>query len=137
MVVLYDRLGNSFCFSSSAWQEVLTSARRCGWEPKGTASPPPRWALDTTDSESIPWDGNYSRPEGQLVLPDDAESLGRAVKSVALEREDKTLGEFAMFCGQRGFLISSKEFVVQPRTEGTLFAFPSPRRMKTPVGRAS
>jgi hypothetical protein len=73
-----------------------------------------------------------------MVLPDDAESLGRAVKSVALERDDdETLREFATFCGQRGFVISSKEFVVQPRTEGTLIAFPSPRRTKTPVGRAS
>ena len=136
MVVLYDRMGNSFCFSPGAWLEVVASAKRCGWEPKGTKSPPPTWDLDQSESERIPWDGNYSRPAGQIVLADDAESMGRAIAlGLDLENDDKTLREFVTFC-QNGFLISSKEFVVGPRTAGTLIPFPRPR-VTTPIGRAS
>ena len=138
MVVLYDRLGNSFCFSSSAWQEVLTGARRCGWEPRGTIPPPRQWELQGTESARIPWDGNYSRPAGQTVLAEDAESLGHAIEmGLAPDSGDQALGDFVAFCRQRGFLISSREFVAEPRTIGTLLEFPRRGRTKMPIGRAS
>jgi hypothetical protein len=138
MVVLYDRLGNSFRFAPAAWRELLEAATRCGWRPQGTSSPPAQWNLDRTDSERIPWDGNYSRPAGQMVGPEDAESLGRAIESgLTLRSGDQALRDFVAFCRQRGFLISSQEFVAEPRSAGTLIEMPRRSRTKMPIGRAS
>ena len=80
MVVLYGRTGESLVFSDVRWQEVLATAKKYGWQPQGTASPPSSFDLDAPGSTEAPWDGNYSRPTGQFVLPKDALNLSEAIQ---------------------------------------------------------
>jgi hypothetical protein len=112
MVHLYNRLGDCLSFSSAAWEEVLYNARIHGWKASGTMPPPAPFTLDPAPSETLTWDGNYTRPRGQTVLPDDAIALSAAVERALTLDTDWSLNHrsalrsFAPFCRQRGFLVS-------------------------------
>ena len=119
MVHLFDHLGNCLSFSSAAWKEVLDNAGAHGWKARGTIHPPAQFALDSPCSETITWDGNYTRPLGQTVAPDDALALSAAVERALVFTTDwnvnrrSKLRTFIGFCRQRGFLVSSQPFTSQ------------------------
>ena len=111
MVVLYNRFGESFSFSTHTWTKLLAIASRYGWKPSGTIAPPKTWDLDHPKPVSITWDGNYSRPSGQTVRPKDAQCLGQAIeRALAAEPRRGTkkqrLRAFTVFCRERGFILS-------------------------------
>ena len=116
MVHLYNRLGDRRSFSASAWKEVLDNAGANGWQARGTVPPPPLSRLDAPCSETVTWDGNYTRPLGQTVTPDDASALAAAIEKALLSGADwsrnrrSALRAFTSFCRQRGFLVSSQAF---------------------------
>jgi hypothetical protein len=120
MVFLYNRLGDCLWFSSAGWNEVLENAGIFGWKAKGTMPPPASIDLASVSSETITWDGNYTRPLGQSVAPDDASALAAAVErasasgAVWTANRRSALRAFASFCQQRGFLVSSNRFVNPP-----------------------
>ena len=111
MVVLFNRFGESFSFSTHTWTKLLAIARRYGWTPSGTIAPPKAWDLDHPEPVSFTWDGNYSRPAGQTVRPQDAHSLGQAIeRALAANPQRGTkkdrLRAFTIFCRDRGFILS-------------------------------
>jgi hypothetical protein len=120
MVHLYNRLGDRLSFSAAAWREVLDNASTHGWKATGTIRPPARFALDSPRSETITWDGNYTRPLGQTVTPDDALALSAAVERALTFGTDWNINHrswlraFVSFCQQRGFLVSSQPFTNLP-----------------------
>ena len=120
MVHLYNRLGDCLTFSASAWKEVLDNAGRHGWKATGTIRPPARYVLNSPRSETITWDGNYIRPLGQTVTPDDALALSAAVERALTFGTDWNINHrfslraFVSFCQQRGFLISAQPFTNLP-----------------------
>jgi len=126
MVFLYNRLSDCMSFSSAGWKEVLAKASMYGWKAAGTLPPPRRFDLDSSASETLTWDGNYSRPVGQTVLPEDASALAAAVeRALTLGARWKlnhtsALHALTSFCQQRGFLVSSQLFInpslVVPKT---------------------
>jgi len=83
---------------------LLALARRNGWKAAGTQAPPRRFTLDAPPSERKPWDGTYTRPEGQSVLREDAEAFASA-----LERASMRHGRLVRFCRRGGLLICSAE----------------------------
>lgn len=110
MVTLYDPLGQGLSFSKAAWEELLATASRYGWTSKGTVAPP--LSLDCLAAQRDNWDGNYSCPAGQTVVPKDAQALATAIGQ-ALENgaewkfnDEQSLRTFMSFCQNRGFLIS-------------------------------
>ncbi len=117
MVFLYNRLGDCLSFSSAGWEEVLANASIYGWKAVGTLPPPGRFDPDSSGSESVTWDGNYSRPVGQTVLPADAVALAAAVERALTLRAPwkvnpaSVLRDLTSFCQQRGFLVSSQLFI--------------------------
>jgi len=120
MVFLYNRLGDCFSFSTARWEEVLANANAYGWKAAGTLPPPARFDLDVSRPETVTWDGNYTRPLGQTVSPDDAAALAAAVeRALTFTAEWKVnpgsrQRAFASFCRQRGFLVSSSLFISRP-----------------------
>jgi hypothetical protein len=116
MVVLYNRLAEMCCFTAAAWQELLVLASRYGWKPRGSAPPPSQFNLDVVEAVRNSWDGNYSRPRSQTVLPEDANAMSRAVAHALASgarwkvNDEKTLREFTLFCQERGFVVSSTLF---------------------------
>ena len=110
MVVLWNRFGESVSFSTHTWTRLLAIARRYGWTPSGTMAP---GALDIDHPEpvSFTWDGNYSRPTGQTVRPQDAHSLGHAIELALAANPQRAakkerLRAFTLFCRDRGFILS-------------------------------
>src|ERR1041385_6346576 len=141
MVVLYNRRGDSVCFSTLGWQELLTCATRYGWKPSGTTAPAETWNIDYPPSERTPWDGNYSIPAGQLVGSKDATELAEAVERALVSEADwqtdgATLRRFTIFCQQRGFLVSATRFVPGAGATPRVIAFPKPPA-RTPLHLAS
>jgi hypothetical protein len=120
MVHLYNRLGDCVSFSTAEWKEVLDNAGTHGWKATGTIRPPARYVLDSPHSETITWDGNYTRPLGQTVSPDDALALSAAVDRALMFGTDwninhrSSLRAFVSFCQQRGFLVSAQQFTNPP-----------------------
>jgi len=119
MVFLYNRLGDWMFFSADGWNEVLANARTYGWQPAGTQPPPAPFNAPASQSETITWDGNYTRPLGQYVGPDDAIALGAAIER-ALQRaivweknRAAVVRALPSFCRQRGFLVSANVFMGQ------------------------
>jgi hypothetical protein len=113
MVHLYNRLGDCLSFSTAGWKEVLDNAGAHGWKGMGTIRPPAEFLLDLPCSETVTWDGNYTRPLGQTVSPDDALALSAAIDRALTLGADwnvnrrARLRAFSSFCHQRGFLVSS------------------------------
>ncbi len=123
MIVLCNRFGESFSFSTHTWKKVLTIASGYGWKPSGTIAPTKTWDLDHPEPVSLTWDGNYSRPTGQTVRPDDAQSLGEAIeRALAAHPQRATkrdrLRAFTIFCRDRGFILS-KFFSTPANGSGT------------------
>jgi hypothetical protein len=120
MVFLYNRLGDWMFFSKDGWNEILAIARIYGWPAAGTQPPPPSLDLDSPNQETITWDGNYTRPFGQIVKPEDALALGAAIElslqSGANWKVNRAaqLRAFPSFCRQRGFIVSSSVFANRP-----------------------
>jgi hypothetical protein len=120
MVFLYNRLGDCLSFSIAGWKEVLDNAGSHGWKAMGTIPPPVRLDLDSQPSETLTWDGNYARPLGQMVTPEDAAALAAAVERALTFETDwnvnrrSALRAFTSFCRQRGFLLSSNPFTNRP-----------------------
>jgi hypothetical protein len=129
MVYLYNRLGECFSFSTAAWNEVLDNAGAHGWKAMGTIRPPSRYVLDSPCSETITWDGNYTRPLGQAVAPDDASALAAAVDQALTLGTDwnvnrrSALRTFSSFCQQRGFLVSAQPFTNRQPTKALAFRY--------------
>src|SRR5579862_3543963 len=129
MVHLYNRLGDCLSFSTAAWKELLDNASIHGWKAMGTIHPPARYVLDTPRSETITWDGNYTRPLGQTVTPDDASALAAAVDRALTFGSNwninrrSALRAFFSFCQQRGFLISAQSFTNRPPTKAPAFRY--------------
>ena len=122
MVVLYNRLSNCMSFSNEGWIEVLSNATRYGWKAGGTLPPPAPFDPHSPTSESITWDGNYSRPLGQTVVPEDATALAAAVERALAQgapwnfNHASVLQALTAFCRQRGFLVSSRLFLNPSRS---------------------
>jgi len=129
MVRLYNRLGDCLSFSAAAWKEVLDNAGAHGWKATGTIRPPAKYVLDSPRSETITWDGNYTRPLGQTVSPDDALALSTAVERAMTFGTDwninhrSALRAFISFCHQRGFLVSAQPFTNRPPTTALAFHY--------------
>ena len=75
--------GKMYCFSMSAWRQLLELALRGGWVPAGTLLP-------EKDNRQIPidngrwnvnWGGHYCSNDAQFVTAEDAANL-----TIALER---------------------------------------------------
>jgi hypothetical protein len=134
MVYLHNRLGDCLSFSTPAWKEVLDNAGAHGWKAMGTIRPPARNVLDSPSSETITWDGNYTRPLGQTVSPGDALALSAAIDRALMLGSDwninrrSSLREFTSFCQQRGFLVSAQQFTNRPST--ATHAMPGKTRYK-------
>jgi len=109
MVVLYNRHGESFHFSSVGWRSILNTAMTYGWKPAGTAAPPVPLDPDCPLGEKNAWDGNYYRPQGQTALPKDAEELAAALERAAASGVGlkSVWRQFPAFCRNRGFVIEA------------------------------
>lgn len=101
---LYNQVGECYPITVKEWEKLLALARKNGWKPAGTQAPPRRLTLVPNPLLQPPWDGAYSRPEGQTISRRDAEAL-----AAALERISARYARLVRFCGCGGILICSTE----------------------------
>lgn len=64
-------------FSRDAWTRVLRLGLFYGWQPMGTRAPS---MMEIHGYHAESWDGNYLTNDGQIVLAEDALSLGSALE---------------------------------------------------------
>ena len=120
MIVLYQQTGKAIQVEPTAWNEVLATARKWGWQPAGTQAPPVDFDLRIAASTGMSWDHCYDRPEGQTVCRGDAQSLARAIdtaftKAAASEAAKLDYAcEIARFCALGSFLICANPPVTLP-----------------------
>jgi hypothetical protein len=64
-------------FSKESWTRVLSLGLFYGWQPMGTRVPS---MTEIHGFEAEYWDGTYLTNDGQIVVTEDALSLGRALE---------------------------------------------------------
>lgn len=124
---LFNQVGESFDLSAGEWNEVLVTAERFGWRPRGTSRPAVSW----DSPASGPWQGDYRDPQGQIVIRDDATRLAEALDAsinasypfqwIAKPRAR----QFFEFCSTGPFLISAIPGVEDSAFSGQLVSLES------------
>lgn len=65
-------------FSRESWTKLLSLALFCGWQPMGTRVPSMTEIHGFYDEA---WDGSYLTNDGQIIVAEDALSLGTTLES--------------------------------------------------------